>query len=730
MQVALKDFFDYKPIFEQEKIDEFFEIEVKQKVVEYLWTQAWEKIQKAYDYAKNAHWPEKRLSWEPYIVHPVYVARYLLLIRPWIIALQAALLHDVVEDTEVTWDDILNDFGPEVAFLCLWLEKVSKVRYQWEDRQIETLKKTFLAMGRDIRVILIKLADRIHNIQTLKYHPKIEKQHRIAQETMKIFSPLAKRLWIEVFQTYLENGAFAILNPKDFNRIFNYLNGYYSKVNIPKLINKVDGILKNADVDYTYISWRLKTPYRIFLKFEKYDTQDINEIKDILAFRVIVQDIPQCYKALWVFHAEYTPIIKKIKDYISLPKRNGYQSLHTTILWLYKTPVEIQIRTEYMHHFAEYWVAAHFLYKEKRDSTNASKKQLEWINKLKDLVEQYNEWQENKWFFDVLNIDFLRKSVFVYTPTWSVVELPKWSSVLDFAFTIHTDIWLKFKSAFVNWKIVPINWKLRNWDIVEIKNFQNKFVVRKSWLEYVISPTSKNKIRHFLNKQERDKQIEIGKNLLNLKLKENNLPELFAKEDKISRKFAEKELNLILLQIYSKNTSPIRILKEVYNISMNVEEKVKKTQVTESIIDTKVMIDDSGLFQTYFCPECNPKSDDKIIWKVSSDWIKIHNINCKALKSVNFDKLVEAHRSWQERTYYEVIFSFDLGDWVKNVVSILNLMQGFNLDILNINTFKDKSKKDKLNVTVWVKVPTALSFAKNDLKKHCNLFESFKICFK
>lgn len=728
MQVSLRDFFNYKPIFEQKDIDNFFQKEVKDKVIDYLWEQAWEKVQKAYDYAKSLHWDDKRLSWEPYIVHPVYVTKYLLMIRPWVIALQAALLHDVVEDTEATWDDILEEFWPEVAFLCLWLEKVSKVKYQWEDRQIETLKKTFLAMGRDIRVILIKLADRIHNIQTLKYHPKVEKQQRIAQETMKIFSPLAKRLWIEVFQTYLENWAFAILNPTDFDKIFKYLNDCYSRVDITSLINKIDLILKNSDVDYTYISWRLKTPYRIFLKFWKYWTEDINEIKDILAFRIIVNDIPQCYRTLWVFHAEYAPIITKIKDYIALPKHNGYQSLHTTILWLYRTPVEIQIRTEYMHHFAEYWVAAHFLYKESKWWNSANKKQLEWINKLKELVEQYSEWQENKWFFDVLNIDFLRKSVFVYTPTWTVIELPKWSTVLDFAFTIHTDIWLKFKSAFVNWKIAPIDHRLRNWDIIEIKKFQNKIALRKSWLDYVISPTSKNKIRHFLNKQERDKQVEIWKGILNEKLRENKLPEIYSKEDKISSKFSDKELNLILLQVYNKNTSPIRLLKEVYNISPKAKEEKPQTP-PKPVKQDQVLIEDSSLFQTFFCPECNAKIWDTIIWKVTKEWVKVHNVNCKALKSVNFDKLVEAHRSWELKRNYEVVFSFDLWDTVENVISILNIIQWFSMTILNINTFKDKNKTDRLNVIVWVSNPTALAFAKDTLKRQKNIFKSFKILF-
>lgn len=730
MQVSLKDFFDYQPIFEQKCIDEFFEKEVKQKAMEYLWQKAWELLQKAYDFANKSHWSEKRLSWEPYIVHPVYVTKYLLMIKPWITTLQAALLHDVIEDTDVTWDEILDQFWPDVAFLCLGLEKVSKVRYKWEDRQIETLKKTFLAMGRDIRVIFIKLADRIHNIQTLKYHPKKEKQQRIAKETIKIFAPLAKRLWIEVFQTYLENWAFAILNPEEFNRIKKYLDKYYSKVDISKLEKKLEKLLEENDINHISISWRLKSPYRIYLKFEKYNTHDIMEIKDILAFRIILHKISDCYKTLGVIHGKYTPIIKKIKDYISLPKPNGYQSLHTTILWFYKTPVEIQIRTDHMDNFAEYWVAAHFLYKE-WSTNNINKKQLDWINKLKAMVQEYQEDEDkNKWFFNVLDIDFLRQSVFVYTPKGKIIELPKWSTVLDFAFRIHTDVWFKFKSAIVNWKIVPINYKLRNGEIVDIKTFKNKYVIKQSWLDYVISPTSKAKIKSFINKQEKEKQIEIWLDYLNKKLREYNLPEVYSKSDKISKNYNNKDLESLLIQVFNKNISPWKIIKDIYKLADKKEEKPIKKEEWESITN-QVIIEDSPLYKYYFCPECNPTIKDQIIWKVTKDWVKIHNLKCKALNSVNFEKLVEAHWKNQNRENYKVLFRFDITWNLENVVPILNLIQGFSIKVLNINTFQDQdNKKDFMDVKVSIKLPTTLHLINQKLKREWRrLFNSHKVFF-
>ena len=689
-------------------------------------------IQKAYDFAKKAHGDEKRLSGEPYIVHPVWVAKYLLLIKPDIVALQAALLHDVIEDTPVTAEQVRQEFWAEVAFLCLWLEKVSKVRYQWEDRQLETLKKTFLAMGQDIRVIFVKLADRIHNIQTLKYHPKREKQLRIANETLKIYAPIAKRLWIEVFQLYLENGAFAILEPEEFNRIFSYLEKNYSKVSIDKIISQLKNLLDEHKVDYLEVKWRLKSPYRIFLKFQKYNTRDISAIKDILAFRIIAKDIPTCYTTLWIIHSKYTPIIKRIKDYISLPKPNGYQSLHTTVLGLYKTPVEIQIRTKQMDEFAEYWIAAHFLYKEQIKDNQIAQKQIEWVNKLKELVEQYKDSPaDNHWLFNILDVEFLRNSIFVYTPKWKVIELPKWATVLDFAFRIHSEIWLKFKSALVNGKIVPIDYKLRNGDIVEIKTFKEKYTVKKEWLNYAVSPSSKQKVRQFLNHKEREQFLKLWIDMVNEKLKQLGLPELYSKEDKISKKYSQKELESMLLQIAKRNLQIMKLISGVYkksDIKSVVEEKPTELQETKNL-GWKVIIDDSVLFKYEFCPECKPIPPDRIIWKVTKNWVKIHKTSCKALKRVNFAKLIEAHWVGEEKKPYIVEFKFDITNKQDRLLEVVELIRSFNIKITAINTVKENNKT-YLSILSEVKLPTTLALINEKLKKESCCFDSYKISFQ
>ncbi len=731
MQTSLKEFFNYKPIFNEKEIDIFFENEVKKTVINYLWEDAWKKLQEAYDFAKISHWDEKRLSWEPYIVHPVYVTQYLLMIKPWITALQAALLHDVIEDTPVTAEQIMEKFWSNTALLCVWLEKVSKVRYQWEDRQLETLKKTFLAMWQDIRVIFIKLADRIHNIQTLEYHPKREKQIRIANETLKIYVPIAKRLGMEVFQLYLENWAFSILNPKEFKRIFSYLDTHYSKVNVNNIIQNIESLLNEHNIEILNIKWRLKSPYRIYRKFQKYNTNDISVIKDILAFRIIVKDIPTCYTILWIIHSKYIPIIKRIKDYISIPKSNWYQSLHTTVLWLYKTPVEIQIRTKQMDELAEYWIAAHFLYKDQIQDPNVASKQVEWVNKLKQLVEEYKDSpQKNKRLFSILDIDFLRNSIFVYTPKWKVIELPRWAKVLDFAFRIHTEIWLKFKSAIVNWKIVPIDYKLRNWDIIEIKTFKEKYTAKKDWLEYVISPTSKQKIRQFLNLQEREEFIKIWTNLINLKLLEFWLPTLNSKNDKISKQYYEKELENLLLQVAKKNFSPTKVISSVYkkyDLKWNTQNNV--INIEKVTKQAKVVIDDSLLFKYSLCQECKPKFWDKIIWKVTKDWIKIHKTTCSALNKVNFWKLVESHWFWEQKKPYEIDIIFDITWKIDKIDTLIKLIKDFNIKIVWINT-NNHNNKTLLKISIYTKLPSTIASISDTLKRSKLLFNNYKIVFK
>ncbi len=737
----LENFINYQPIFDINKVDLLVE-DIKSKASEYLPSSQLSSIDKAYDFAKKAHQGQKRLSGEPYIVHPVRATQFLMKIKPDIASIQACLLHDVIEDTPYTYEDIKNNFWEEVAKLCQWLVKVSKVRYKHisdkkeagELRQLETLKKTFLAMWEDLRVIFIKLADRIHNIQTLHYHPKLEKRKRIALETLKIYVPIAQRLGLSVFQWYLENWAFRILNEKEFFRIFKYVKKKYGNGEryIEKGILKLKHLLEENNIKYYTIKGRLKSPYRIYKKLQKYQTKDISKVMDILAFRIITDSISNCYNILWIIHSKYTPIIKKIKDYIAVPKPNGYQSLHTTILWMFDFPVEIQIRTKEMDIKAEYWVAAHFAYKEAGlKPVSVEERQAQWIKKLQDIVKSYQVEIEKEKFKDALQIEILEKNIFVYTPKGDIIELPKGSTVLDFAFRIHTDIGLRFKNALVNWRIVPIDYKLKNWDIVEIKVYKNRYSASKSWLNVLYTPSAKAKLNRFLKQQAKRDLINLWIRKLDEKLKQLWLPTLFTRKDKISKSFSKEELENFLVNIAEGKESIIKFIKKFYpevvtseDKNIKAEEKVIKKK--EKSVWKNIIIDIDKVVDYKVCPECKPKPGDKIIWRVGKDWIKIHTLSCKALKSISFDKLVEAHWEGEEpNIYYLKIWWYMLDKpWI--LMQILMIFSELQINIRDIRVQPEKKYKHFIwvNILAEFKIPSKMYYLLKELK---NTKEIFKI---
>ncbi len=732
----LEEFFVYEPTFDENP--QFLVDEIVKQASSYLPTDKIFIIQKAYNFALSAHKWTKRLSWEPYIVHPVKATQFLMQINPWVSSIAACILHDVIEDTKYEYDDIKKEFGEEIADLCEGMVKVSKVKYIKEDRQLETLKKTFLAMWKDLRVIFIKFADRIHNIQTLNFHPNPEKRERIAEETLKIYVPIAQRLWLNVFQAYLENWAFKIVNPKDFNKIVNFTKKFYGywESNINKWVSMLYELLsKEQSVKFFEIKWRLKSPYRIYKKMQKYQTNDVNKIMDILAYRVLTDNIPDCYNILWILHSEFTPIIKKIKDYISIPKANWYRSLHTTILGMFDFPIEIQIRTKEMDEIAEYWVAAHFYYKEIWDSLPISEKQANWIKKLQDLVKDFQNEPNKEKFKNSLQVEFLDKNIFVYTPKWEVRELPAGSTVLDFAFRIHSDIWLSFKSALINWQIVPIDYKLKTGDIVKIQNYKNKFIASKSWFEYLHTPSAKAKLNKYIKQIEKEKILKEGTNILNAKLREFDLSALHGKEDKISKKYKGEELENLLMRIIDKQVNFTRFFKDVYWDEF-IDQKIKssrnintKEPLSTDKTSNTILIDWDKRLEYILCPECKPKPWDKIIWKSSKDGIKIHKIDCKALTNISFDKLIKAHWQSYEEPIYILKLKLALLDKPWYLLKILSIFSDLNINIKSINV-NEKEKEATLDffnedfgiveIELYFPNPSKIQFVLKELKNNEN----------
>ncbi|MGI9860158.1 bifunctional (p)ppGpp synthetase/guanosine-3',5'-bis(diphosphate) 3'-pyrophosphohydrolase [Moorella naiadis] len=485
--------------------------ELEEQIKEYQPGANLELVRDAYILAATAHRGQKRRSGEDYITHPLEVAAILAELQLDVVTIAAALLHDVVEDTPISLDTIKQLFGDEVALLVDGVTKLSRLEYKTkEEQQAETLRKMFLAMAQDIRVILIKLADRLHNMRTLKYHP-VEKQQEIARETLEIYAPLAHRLGIFRLKWELEDQALRYLEPESYYELVNSINmkrrereEYIQQV-VEVLRQKMDEAGIKAD-----IQGRPKHFYSIYNKMVK-QGKELSEIYDLIAVRVIVDTVKDCYAVLGLVHAIWKPIPGRFKDYVAMPKPNMYQSLHTTVIGPNGDPFEIQIRTWEMHRTAEYGIAAHWRYKEGDGGSDREFEQkLTW---LRQLLDWQREMRDPREFMESLRIDFFSDRVYVFTPKGDVVELPAGSVPIDFAYRVHTDVGHRCTGARVNGRIVPLDYQLKTGDIVEVLTTKGSRPSR-DWLHIVKTSQAKNRIRQWFKKEEREKNLVRGRELL------------------------------------------------------------------------------------------------------------------------------------------------------------------------------------------------------------------------
>lgn len=483
-------------------------------------------LEKAFEFSRRAHTGQKRKSGEDYFLHPINAAINLGHVFPDTTTIIATLLHDVPEDTQVNLEELKKVFGEEIATLVDGVTKLGNVRLRnsKDPMYVENLRKMFIATSTDVRVILIKLADRLHNMQTLGALPK-EKQLKIATETLEMYAPIAGRLGINRWKDRLEDLSFAIVNPSEYNKTEKLLEGTLGnrKYSIKELQKELEHTLKTEGIKFQEITGRTKRIYSLFKKLEKYHG-DISKVYDVLAVRIITKTTADCYAILGIIHKHFQPVPGRVKDFIAIPKPNGYQSLHTTVFDKNGEPFEVQVRTDLMHESARFGIAAHWFYEESGKSDSGSSNLPDaWVRELHAWQDETANAEE---FFESLKIDFFQDRIFVLTPKGDVKDLPKGASVIDFAFAVHSDLGYHMMGAKVNGKMTTIYHELQPGSVVEIIKSKKPVTISQDWLKSARTSNARNKIRHYLNEHDSG----IMKRIRELKLQDFSLPKFFRKK--------------------------------------------------------------------------------------------------------------------------------------------------------------------------------------------------------
>ena len=609
-------------------------------------------VMKAYEYAKLMHKDQKRKSGEPYIIHPVNVAIILADLDMDVETIVSALLHDVVEDTPATYDDIKEMFSEDVAKIVDGVTKLNKLNYKSSEAfQAENLRKMILAMNNDIRVIIVKLADRLHNLRTLEYMNE-EKRKQKAQETIEIYAPLAGRLGIFKIKWELEDLSLRYLDPEGYYDLVEKINKKRSEreKEINEIIKKISTELDKQELHYD-ISGRPKNFYSIYKKM-KGKSKSFESIYDLIAVRILVDTVKDCYAVLGIVHSMWKPLPGRFKDYIAMPKPNMYQSLHTTVISDTGEIFEIQIRTYEMHEVAEYGIAAHWKYKGGKTQGKDVDSKLDW---LRQLLEWQKDLKDPKEFIDTLKIDFFDDEVFVFTPNGDVVDLPEGSTPVDFAYRVHTGVGNTCVGAKVDSRIVPLNYKLKNGNIVEVITQKSSSGPSRDWLKFVKSPRAKQKIKQWFKSKEKDISIEKGKELFDREAKKLGLDTNILDNEKIYQKLAKElsinSVNDLFASIGYGNFKEKLVINKILNIK-NAIENIGLTKNEDDYLKsssskkdaTGVRIDGLEGMKIKFAKCCNPVPGDEIIGFVTRGYgVSVHRKDCTNIANyLDSDRCLEA----------------------------------------------------------------------------------------
>jgi len=675
-----------------------------------------ELIEKAFNHAQRAHCGQKRISGEPYIIHPVEVALILTEIEMDSASICASLLHDVIEDTDMSYFTVVREFGEEIALLVDGVTKLSRINFKSkEDAQAENLRKMFIAMAKDIRVILIKLADRLHNMRTLQFQNE-RKQKEIAQETMEIFAPLAHRLGIFKFKWELEDLSFYYLEKDIYYEIAKRLKQKrkeredYVQELIQQIVGGLEQIGIKADID-----GRPKNIYSIYKKMLK-QGKDIDEIYDKIAIRVVVDDVRDCYGVLGIIHTMWKPLPGRFKDYIATPKPNLYQSLHTTLIGKGGEPFEVQIRTWEMHRTAEYGIAAHWRYKE---GTNPKDKKFdEKLSWLRQILEWQQEVKDTSEFMESLKIDLFDDTVFVFTPKGKVIELPKGACPVDFAYRVHTEVGHQCIGAKVNGRIVPLDFPLGNGDIVEILTSKNSTGPSYDWLNFVKTSSAKSRIKQWFNREKRQANILKGHDLLEKELRKKHFStKEFLSEDKlleVARRFGFNSADDLYAALGDGNITVNQVLnkqKELFFHDAQVEDMVPLNVQTRVIPhpdrDSSALrikgVDDVAI-RLSRC--CNPLPGDPVLGYITRGrGVSVHRQDCPNLLNylrTEKDRIIEVEWA-EERGIYTVELEVKAIDRSRLTADVMNVIADMRINILSVFSRVTKNDLAIMNLKLEIK---------------------------
>ncbi|MBE7086935.1 MAG: bifunctional (p)ppGpp synthetase/guanosine-3',5'-bis(diphosphate) 3'-pyrophosphohydrolase [Clostridiales bacterium] len=652
---------------------------------------------KAYDFAKKAHENQKRASGEDYFTHPCAVAKILADLGLDASTIAAAFLHDVIEDTPVSEGDIKKEFGDEVLQLVLGVTKLDKFEFtSKEEEQAENFRKIFVAMAKDIRVIIIKLADRLHNMRSLNFLSH-ERQQRLARETLDVFVPLADRLGISQIKCELDDLCLKYLEPEFYE---------YLSTNIDVMLKETEGLIAHVQEELKRlladsnikgeVFGRRKHLYSIYKKM-KFKNKTLDQIYDLVAVRVIVRTVDECYEILGKIHHEWKPVPGRIKDYIATPKPNMYRSLHTTVMTNFGKIFEIQIRTYEMNHAAEYGIAAHWKYKENKKDENELDSRLSWI---REVMEWQGGLKDSKEFLNSLKGDIYSSEVLVFTPKGDVIRLAKDATPLDFAYNIHTAIGHRCIGAKVNGKMVPLNTVLQVGDVVEIITSQNSKGPSWDWLKIVKSPSTKVKIKQFFKKEMKDENIKTGRSMLEAEAKRRgvNLSEILTDESflRIASKLSFTSQDEMFASVgygaVSTNHVIVKLL-DFYRKSQPVPEVSTFVNTKKSGSGGVTVKGMTGLL-VRFAGCCNPVPGDDIVGFISRGrGVAVHRSDCPNLKNVENDRLIEV--SWNN--YASTSYNAGIKVIGNNQTEVLTIVAGavaqLKLGIISTNGRTDSRTK-------------------------------------